>query len=73
MPPKLAHPTMAVIGYIRARGGLGPTAEIQVRYAIKVFKREVKLPSRQEMMADIKRRRDAVIKQFGVDQPKVFG
>lgn len=71
IPPRLAQPTLAAIGYIRSRGAVGPTAELQVRYALKVFKKEVELPSHQDMMADVKRRRDAVVKQYGVNQPKV--
>ncbi|XP_030848924.1 dimethylaniline monooxygenase [N-oxide-forming] 5 [Strongylocentrotus purpuratus] len=72
IPPRLAHPTLAAIGYIRSRGAVGPTAELQVRYALKVFKKEVELPSHQDMMADVTRRKDAVVKQYGVNQPKIL-
>ena len=72
IPPRLEHPSMAAIGYIMTRGTLGPSAELQSRYAVKVFKRELQLPSRTEMLADIKRRRDAVIQRYGEDKPKVY-
>nr|XP_054765940.1 flavin-containing monooxygenase 5-like [Lytechinus pictus] len=73
IPPKLAHPTLAAIGLFRSRGGIGSTVELQVRYAISVFKKEVKLPSRQDMMADILRRKSAIIKHFGGEfQPRIL-
>lgn len=71
IPPRLEHPTMAAIGYIVTRGTLGPSAELQSRYAVKVFKKELQLPSRSEMLADIKKRRDGVMQQYNQDTPKV--
>eukprot|EP00057_Strongylocentrotus_purpuratus_P034525 XP_795573.2 PREDICTED: dimethylaniline monooxygenase [N-oxide-forming] 2 [Strongylocentrotus purpuratus] len=71
IPPRLEHPTMAAIGYIVTRGTLGPSAELQSRYAVKVFKKELQLPSRSEMLADIKKRRDGVMQQYNQDTPKI--
>ena len=62
---------MAAIGYVVTRGTLGPSAELQSRYAVKVFKKELQLPSRSEMLADIKKRRDEVIQRYNQDTPKV--
>ncbi|XP_041476579.1 flavin-containing monooxygenase 5-like [Lytechinus variegatus] len=71
VPPRLEHPTLAAIGYVMTRGTLGPTAELQSRFAVKMFKKELQLPSASEMLADVKRRRDAVLQQYNEDKPKI--
>ncbi|XP_013410014.1 dimethylaniline monooxygenase [N-oxide-forming] 5-like [Lingula anatina] len=52
-PPDLVHPTLAVIGCIQPIGAINPIAEMQARWATKVFKGELSLPSRENMVADI--------------------
>ncbi|XP_043346852.1 dimethylaniline monooxygenase [N-oxide-forming] 3-like isoform X3 [Dermochelys coriacea] len=38
LPPRLEKPTMAVIGLIQSLGAIIPTADLQARWAIRVFK-----------------------------------
>lgn len=37
VPPKLEKPTMAVIGLVQSFGSAIPTADVQCRWAVKVF------------------------------------
>ena len=52
-PPHLTHPTLAVIGFIEPWGAINPMAELQARWAVRVFNGELKLPSRLIMDKDI--------------------
>uniref|UniRef100_H0XZJ7 Flavin-containing monooxygenase n=1 Tax=Otolemur garnettii TaxID=30611 RepID=H0XZJ7_OTOGA len=56
-PPQLEKPTLAFIGIIQPVGATIPTAEIQSRWAVRVFKGLNKLPSESSMMADIRKMR----------------
>ena len=49
----MAHPTLAVMGLVQPWGAINPISELQARWAIRVFKNEVKLPSRLTMDEDI--------------------
>lgn len=49
----MTHPTLAVMGLIQPWGAINPITELQARWAIRVFKGELKLPSRLKMDADI--------------------
>lgn len=53
-PPDLPHPTLAAIGLFQPVGAIMPVAEMQLRYACHLLTNQIKLPSQQEMMADIK-------------------
>lgn len=37
-PPGLAHPTLAVVGFIHALGAVNPLSEMQARWVTRVFK-----------------------------------
>ena len=37
-PPGLSRPTLAVVGFIHALGAVNPMAEMQARWATRVFK-----------------------------------
>ena len=37
-PPEMEHPTLAAIGFIQQQGALNPIAELQCRWAARVFK-----------------------------------
>lgn len=37
-PPSLTRPTLAVVGFISGLGAIGPLAEMQARWATRVFK-----------------------------------
>ncbi|CAM5160866.1 unnamed protein product [Natator depressus] len=52
-PPRLEKPTLAIIGLLQPLGAIMPIAELQTRWATRVFKGLLKLPSLDDMMADI--------------------
>ncbi|XP_040895904.1 flavin-containing monooxygenase 5-like isoform X2 [Toxotes jaculatrix] len=54
-PPGLSHPTLAVVGFINALGAVNPLAEMQARWATKVFKGSSTLPSEETMVKEIQR------------------
>ncbi|CAO2637591.1 Flavin-containing monooxygenase 5 [Lemmus lemmus] len=68
-PPDLEKPTLAVIGLIQPLGIILPIAELQSRWAARVFKGLKKLPSKKDMMADINRKRQKMTKEF-VESPR---
>lgn len=51
--PLLEKPTVACIGLIQPIGAIMPIAELQARWATRVFKGLNKLPSKEDMLADI--------------------
>nr|XP_020668821.1 dimethylaniline monooxygenase [N-oxide-forming] 5-like [Pogona vitticeps]XP_020668822.1 dimethylaniline monooxygenase [N-oxide-forming] 5-like [Pogona vitticeps]XP_020668823.1 dimethylaniline monooxygenase [N-oxide-forming] 5-like [Pogona vitticeps]XP_020668824.1 dimethylaniline monooxygenase [N-oxide-forming] 5-like [Pogona vitticeps] len=63
-PPQLEKPTLAIIGLIQPLGAIMPLAEIQARWATRVFKGLVKLPSESEMMADIAMKQESIAKRY---------
>ncbi|KAM8931077.1 flavin-containing monooxygenase 5-like [Pelodytes ibericus] len=52
-PPLLDKPTVACIGLIQPIGAIMPIAELQSRWATRVFKGLSKLPSKEDMLKDI--------------------
>ncbi|XP_045839149.1 putative dimethylaniline monooxygenase [N-oxide-forming] 6 isoform X1 [Meles meles] len=52
-PPKMEKPTLAVIGLVQSLGAAIPTADLQARWAAKVFAKSCTLPTTSEMMDDI--------------------
>ncbi|XP_013400166.1 dimethylaniline monooxygenase [N-oxide-forming] 5 [Lingula anatina] len=58
------HPTLAVIGYIQPLGAIFPIAELQCRWATRVFKGLCMLPSKEDMKTDILRKRHAMAKRY---------
>ncbi|XP_034369257.1 flavin-containing monooxygenase 5-like isoform X2 [Arvicanthis niloticus] len=63
-PPDLEKPTLAVIGLIQPVGIILPIAELQSRWAVRVFKGLSKLPSVKAMKADIDQRKKAMEKRY---------
>ncbi|XP_036613304.1 flavin-containing monooxygenase 5-like [Trichosurus vulpecula] len=63
-PPFLEKSTLAFIGILQPVGATIPTSEIQSRWAVRIFKGLNKLPSQKDMMADIKRTRAKLDKQY---------
>ncbi|XP_061744140.1 flavin-containing monooxygenase 5-like [Nerophis ophidion] len=53
-PPELERPTLAVIGLVQPLGAIMPISEMQARWATRVFKGCLKLPSVACMQEDIK-------------------
>ncbi|XP_046286138.1 flavin-containing monooxygenase 5-like [Marmota monax] len=68
-PPQLEKPTLAFIGLLQPVGALIPTAELQSRWAVRVFQGLKKLPSETDMLAEINRRKTRMAKEF-VDSPR---
>ncbi|XP_029005121.1 flavin-containing monooxygenase 5-like [Betta splendens] len=63
-PPALARPTLAVVGFIHAFGAINPMAEMQARWAARVFKGLITLPSEETMTKDIQRETALMHKRF---------
>ncbi|XP_013920030.1 PREDICTED: dimethylaniline monooxygenase [N-oxide-forming] 5-like [Thamnophis sirtalis] len=59
-PPHLEKPTLAIIGLVQPLGAIMPIAELQARWATRVFKGLAELPSTSEMIADI------IVKKFSM-------
>ncbi|XP_028442626.1 dimethylaniline monooxygenase [N-oxide-forming] 5-like [Perca flavescens] len=54
-PPVLTQPTLAVVGFIHGFGAINPLAEMQARWATRVFKGFTTLPSEETMMKEIEK------------------
>ncbi|KAJ3599792.1 hypothetical protein NHX12_033747 [Muraenolepis orangiensis] len=54
-PPGLSPPTLAVVGFISALGAINPLAEMQARWATRVFKGLTALPTQELMLQDIEK------------------
>ena len=63
-PPQLSKPTLAVIGCVQPLGAINPLAELQARWAARVFKGDTKLPSESNMMKDIKMKKAEMSKRY---------
>ncbi|KAM6217251.1 flavin-containing monooxygenase 5-like [Rhynchocyon petersi] len=63
-PPQLEKPTLAFIGILQPVGATIPTSELQSRWAVRVFKGLNKLPSVNDMMATITKKKKKMEKEF---------
>ncbi|CAK6974866.1 flavin-containing monooxygenase 5-like isoform X3 [Scomber scombrus] len=54
-PPGLTQPTLAVVGFIHGLGAINPLAEMQARWATRVFKGLTTLPSEETMRKEIEK------------------
>ncbi|XP_076824582.1 flavin-containing monooxygenase 5-like isoform X1 [Clavelina lepadiformis] len=63
-PPALTKANMAVIGGIQPFGAINPISEIQCRWATKVFKGDLLLPSPSSMAEDINQTTYEMNQQF---------
>lgn len=52
-PPHHPKSTLAVMGLIQSSGAFFPAAELQARWATRVFKGQARLPRREVMLHDI--------------------
>ncbi|KAI8502170.1 Dimethylaniline monooxygenase [N-oxide-forming] 4 [Branchiostoma belcheri] len=64
-PANLPHPSMAVIGFFHVRGSIPPVAEVQARWAARVFSGQAKLPDRQTMLERVRRDREERLRILG--------
>ncbi|KAI1892028.1 hypothetical protein AGOR_G00149770 [Albula goreensis] len=67
-PPGLERPTLAVIGLVQPLGAIMPIAEMQARWATRVFKGLNKLPPMDTMMKDIKGMADKMAMRYVTSQ-----
>ncbi|KAJ8277841.1 hypothetical protein GJAV_G00080730 [Gymnothorax javanicus] len=67
-PPGLERPTLAIIGLVQPLGAIMPIAEIQARWATRVFKGLNKLPPMDVMLKDIKEKADKMAKRYVTSQ-----
>ncbi|KAK7889334.1 hypothetical protein WMY93_024894 [Mugilogobius chulae] len=67
-PPDLDKPTLAVIGLVQPLGAIMPISEMQARWATRVFKGLVKLPSASAMQRDIKCKEETMAKRYVTSQ-----
>ncbi|XP_017284216.1 flavin-containing monooxygenase 5 [Kryptolebias marmoratus] len=63
-PPELDRPTLAVIGLVQPLGAIMPISEMQARWATRVFKGCLKLPSGAAMLKDIKCKEESMAKRY---------
>ncbi|XP_069497186.1 flavin-containing monooxygenase 5-like isoform X2 [Ambystoma mexicanum] len=62
-PPMLEKPSVAFIGLIQPIGAIMPVSELQCRWATRVFKGLIKLPSTKDMLMECTQRREAMEKR----------
>ncbi|XP_034540274.1 dimethylaniline monooxygenase [N-oxide-forming] 5-like [Notolabrus celidotus] len=62
--PSLTQPTLAVVGFVHGLGAISRLAEIQARWATRVFKDLITLPSEENMMKEIKNDTDIMHERF---------
>lgn len=55
VPPSLAHPTLAVVGFISGFGTINTLVEMQARWATRVFKGCIALPAEETMNNEIEK------------------
>ncbi|XP_019936740.2 flavin-containing monooxygenase 5-like [Paralichthys olivaceus] len=67
-PPELDRPTLAIIGLVQPLGAIMPISEIQSRWATRVFKGCVKLPSVAAMLKDVQCKQDTMAKRYVASQ-----
>lgn len=67
-PPELDRPTLAIIGLVQPLGAIMPISEMQARWATRVFKGCIKLPSMTSMLKDIQCKEETMAKRYVASQ-----
>lgn len=67
-PPELDRPTLAIIGLVQPLGAIMPISEMQARWATRVFKGCIKLPSMSSMLKDIKCKEETMARRYVTSQ-----
>uniref|UniRef100_A0A0A9ZEH6 Flavin-containing monooxygenase n=1 Tax=Crotalus horridus TaxID=35024 RepID=A0A0A9ZEH6_CROHD len=62
--PNLEKSTLAIIGLVQPLGAIMPIAEMQARWATRVFKGLAQLPSTSEMISDIMDKKISMAKRY---------
>ncbi|XP_010074385.1 PREDICTED: dimethylaniline monooxygenase [N-oxide-forming] 5-like, partial [Pterocles gutturalis] len=63
-PPDLEKPTLAFIGFIQPLGAIFPIAELQCRWATRLFKGLQDLPPSATMLADITQTKEKMAERY---------
>ncbi|KAM7011994.1 uncharacterized protein LKV04_022432 [Tautogolabrus adspersus] len=63
-PPSLTRHTLAVVGFVHGLGSIGPLAEMQARWATRVFKGLMSLPSEKTMMKEMHEETETMHQRF---------
>ncbi|KAM4574138.1 flavin-containing monooxygenase 5-like isoform 1-T3 [Fundulus diaphanus] len=63
-PPELDRPTLAIIGLVQPLGAIMPISEMQARWATRVFKGCIKLPTLGGMQRDIQSKKEDMAKRY---------
>ncbi|XP_078069592.1 flavin-containing monooxygenase 5-like [Mustelus asterias] len=71
-PPQLEHPTLAIIGLVDPLVAILPISEMQSRWATRVFKGLIKLPSQHDMEAEIRGREEKIVGRAGGSQRRTL-
>lgn len=67
-PPELDRPTLAIIGLVQPLGAIMPVSEMQARWATRVFKGCIKLPSMAAMLSDIQCKQESMTSRYVASQ-----
>ncbi|XP_040896111.1 flavin-containing monooxygenase 5-like isoform X3 [Toxotes jaculatrix] len=67
-PPELERPTLAIIGLVQPLGAIMPISEMQARWATRVFKGSIKLPSAAAMLKDVQCKQETMAKRYIASQ-----
>ncbi|XP_015921712.1 flavin-containing monooxygenase 5 isoform X2 [Parasteatoda tepidariorum] len=68
-PPHLPHPTLAILGLVQPNGPGFPVGEMQCRWTARHMAGNLKLPPKEEMMADIAKKLEWIRDKF-VSSPR---
>ncbi|XP_015923643.1 flavin-containing monooxygenase 5-like [Parasteatoda tepidariorum] len=63
-PPKLKHPTLAIVALVLPFGPGFPLGEMQLRWISRVFSEKCKLPTKEIMMQSIEKRHEENVKRY---------
>ncbi|XP_049444143.1 flavin-containing monooxygenase 5-like isoform X9 [Epinephelus fuscoguttatus] len=63
-PLDLDRPTLAIIGLVQPLGATIPLSEMQARWATRVFKDSIKLPSVASMLKDVQYKQETMAKRY---------
>ncbi|XP_031696127.1 dimethylaniline monooxygenase [N-oxide-forming] 5-like [Anarrhichthys ocellatus] len=67
-PPELDRPTLAIIGLVQPLGAIIPISEMQARWATRVFKGCIKLPSVPSMLKDVQCKQETMAERYVASQ-----
>ncbi|NWT82605.1 FMO1 monooxygenase, partial [Lanius ludovicianus] len=71
-PTHLQKPTLAVLGLIKPLGAIMPVAEMQARWASRVFKGLCQLPSQSVMEKEVNQQKKNQVRWFGLTFDEVL-